>query len=306
MLDLRQFRALLALDEHGSVAAAARALDWSQPTVAHHLAGLERATGTPVVESRASGTSLTVAGRLWLPHAAAIVGRADRALVEVAATLEQARRTVRFGVFPTAAARLLPRLVAAFDAAGLVPEIVEAELDVLVSSLERLELDAAVVYTAPGAPAARGVRRTGSGVLRTPLFTEHFALVVPAGHPLAGAGGLASAAGAEPVHLADLAGERWVVGTLDDDPVDVAFRSAALRAGFDPLLGPRSDDYRVVVEYVAAGLGLAFVPELAVPVGRDDLAVVEVAGAPLTREVTLATAPSLDPELRELMVRALA
>lgn len=304
MLDLRQFRALLALDEHGSVAAAARALDWSQPTVAHHLAGLERATGTAVVESRASGTSLTVAGRLWLPHAAAIVGRADRALVEVAATLEQARRTVRFGVFPTAAARLLPRLVAAFDAAGLVPEIVEAELDVLASSLERLELDAAVVYTAPGAPAAHGVRRTGSGVLRTPLFTEHFALVVPVGHPLAAKGGRASAAG--PVRLADLAGERWVVGTLDDDPVDVAFRSAALRAGFDPLLGPRSDDYRVVVEYVAAGLGLAFVPELAVPGGRDDLAVVEVVGAPLTREVTLATAPTLDPELRELMVRALA
>lgn len=296
MLDLRQFRALLALDEHGSVAAAARALDWSQPTVAHHLAGLERATGTAVVESRASGTSLTVAGRLWLPHAAAIVGRADRALVEVAATLEQARRTVRFGVFPTAAARLLPRLVAAFDAAGLVPEIVEAELDVLASSLERLELDAAVVYTAPGAPR-HGVRRSGTGVTLTPLFTERFSLVVPAGHPLAGSG---------PVRLAELSGERWVVGTLDDDPVDTAFRSAAVQAGFEPLLGPRSDDYRVVVEYVAAGLGLAFVPELAVPASRDDLASVEVEGSVLAREVSLATAPALAPELRELMVRALA
>ncbi|MFF2274427.1 LysR family transcriptional regulator [Agromyces sp. NPDC058126] len=296
MIDLRQFRALRAIAEHGSVAAAARALDWSQPTVSHHLAGLGRATGSAVVESSAAGTTLTTAGRLWLPHASAIVDRADRALVEVAATLESGRRTVRFGVFPTAAARLLPGLVTAFDAAGLVPEITEAELDVLDSALDRLELDAAVVYSAPGAPR-HGVRRSGSGVTRTPLFTEHFSLVVPARHPLAGVGA---------VRLAALSGERWVVGTLDDDPVDAAFRSAAVQAGFEPLLGPRSDDYRVVVEYVAAGLGLAFVPELAVPTGRDDLAVVEVEGPALAREVSLATAPALAPELRELMVRALA
>lgn len=296
MIDLRQLRALRAIADHGSVAAAARALGWSQPTVSHHLAGLGRATGAPVVESTAVGTSLTPAGRLWLPHAAAIVDRTDRALLEVAATLESARRTVRLGVFPTAAARLLPRLVAAFEEAGLVPAILEAELDVLVSALDRLELDAAVVYSTPGAPR-HGVRRSRSGVTRAPLFTERFALVAPVGHPLANAG---------EVRLAELAGERWVVGTLDDDPVDVAFRSAALQAGFDPLLGPRSDDYRVVVEYVAAGLGVAFVPELAVPDGRDDLAVVEVEGPALAREVELATAPTLAPELRELMVRALA
>lgn len=296
MLDLRQFRALRAISEHGSVAAAARALGWSQPTVSHHLAGLGRATGADVIESSAGGTTLTTAGRLWLPHASAVVDRADRALLEVAATLESGRRTVRLGVFPTAAARLLPGLVAAFDTAGLVPEITEAELDVLASALDRLELDAAVVYSAPGAPR-HGVRRSSAGVQRTPLFTERFSLVTPATHPLAGAGA---------VRLAELAGERWVVGTLDDDPVDAAFRSAAVQAGFEPLLGPRSDDYRVVVEYVAAGLGLAFVPELAVPAGRDDLAVVEVEGPALAREVELATAPTLAPELRELMVRALA
>jgi len=292
VIDLRQLRALRAIGEHGSVAAAARELGWSQPTVAHHLTGLARATGAAVVESSAAGTVLTAAGRLWLPHAAAIVDRADRALDEVRTALGEARRTVRFGVFPTAAARLLPALVAAFDAAGLVARITEAELDVLQSSLERLDLDAAVVYTAPGEQP-----RAAAGYATTPLFTEHFSLVVPTRHPLAGR---------EQVRLGALAGERWVIGTHDDDPIDAGFRAAAVRAGFDPIVGPRSDDYRVVVEYVAAGLGVALVPELALPPERDDLAVLDVAGLELSRAVSLATAPTLDPDLVGLMVRTLA
>jgi molybdate transport repressor ModE-like protein len=291
VIDLRQLRALRAIADQGSVAAAARELGWSQPTVAHHLGGLERATGAPVVASSAAGTRLTVAGRLWLPHAAAILERTDRALDEVRGALDDARRTVRFGVFPTAAARLLPALVAAFDGAGLVAHVTEAELDVVEAALDRLDLDAAVVYTAPGeAP------RAAPGHASTPLFTERFSLVIPSRHPLAAA---------DRVQLRDLAGERWVIGTHDDDPIDAGFRAAALRAGFDPAIGPRSDDYRVVVEYVAAGLGVALVPELALPPERDDRAVLEVTGLELSRVVSLATAPTLDPALVALMARAL-
>lgn len=292
MIDLRQLRALRAIAAHGSVAAAARELGWSQPTVTHHLAGLERATGAPVVASSAAGTVLTAAGRLWLPHAAAIVDRADRALDEVGRALDDARRTVRFGVFPTAAARLLPGLVAAFDEAGLVARVTEAELDVLTAALDRLDLDAAVVYTTPGEPP-----RAAPGYVGTPLFTERISLVVPSRRPFAAD---------ERVRLRDLAGERWVIGTHDDDPIDAGFRAAALRAGFEPVIGPRSDDYRVVVEYVSAGLGIALVPELALPPERDDLAVLEVAGLELSRAVSLATSPTLDAGLVALMVRALA
>lgn len=291
MIDLRQLRALRAVAEHGSVAAAARELGWSQPTVAHHLAGLARVSGAAVVESTSTGTVLTPAGRLWLPHAAAVVDRTDRALAEIRSSVDSSRRTVRFGVFPTAAARLLPGLVAAFDVEGLTAEVTEAELDVIEPALDRLELDAAVVYTAPGEQSRRG-----AGITSTPLFTERFSLVVPARHP--------SAREAR-VPLRALARDRWILGTHDDDPVDTSFRAAALREGFAPVIGPRSDDYQVIVEYVAAGLGIALVPELALPAARADLAVLEVEGLGLSREVSLATTPTLDPALRALMVHAL-
>ena len=76
----------------------------------------------------------------------------------------------------------------------------------------------------------------------------------------------------------------------------------------EPKVGPRSDDYRVVTAYVAAGLGVALVPELALPAGDDlpsNLAVIELIDTHLTREVSLLTAPTLDPSLVDLMTRAL-
>ncbi|GAA1799241.1 LysR family transcriptional regulator [Agromyces neolithicus] len=292
MLDLRQLLALRAVAEHGSVLAAADALGWSQPTVTHHLRALARVTGAPVVESSRSGTRLTTAGRSWLPHAVAILDRADRARTEVAATLADARRRIRLGIFPTAAARLLPELVSALTGAGYDPHITEGELHELTDQLGRLALDAAVVFDRPGDPTP-----VAPGLERTSLFTERFSLIVPSGHPLADAG-------ARP--LRDFGGDVWILGTSDTDPGDAAFVAAARGAGFEPVVGPRSDDYRVVAAYVAAGLGVALVPELALPSPaerRDDLGVVELIGADLSREIVLLTTPTLHPSIVEVIAR---
>lgn len=292
MLDLRQLLALRAIAVHGSVLAAADALGWSQPTVTHHLRGLTRVTGTPVVKSSRSGTRLTPAGRLWLPHAVAILDRADRARSEIAATLADGRRRLRLGIFPTAAARVLPGLVAALTDAGYQPTTTEGELHELTALLDRLALDAAVVFDSPGDP-----QRVAAGVRRTSLFTERFSLIVPARHPCAGTG---------PHPLGDFRDDHWILGTRDTDPVDAAFLAVARAAGYEPIAGPRSDDYRVVAAYVAAGLGVALVPELALPshVGpNENLAVVPLRGPDLSREIVLLTAPTLDESIVGLMAR---
>lgn len=291
MLDLRQLLALRAVSEHGSVLAAAEALGWSQPTVSHHLRGLERATGAPVVASSPAGTRLTIAGRLWLPHAEAILDRADRAKADVAAALETGARRLRLGIFPTAAARLLPGLVGALTEAGHDPRITEGELHELIELLDRLALDAAVIFERPGDPT-----RTGSGIRRTTLFTEKFSLIVPSGHPMAGTGAH---------RLRDLRDESWILGTNDDDPGDAALLAAARAAGFEPRVGPRSDDYRVVAAYVAAGLGVALVPELALPgqTDRSEVTTLSLRGMEFSREIALLTAPTLDDEMVQLMAR---
>lgn len=292
MLDLRQLLALRAIAERGSVLGATQALQWSQPTVSHHLRAMARVTGAPVVESHRTGTRLTAAGRMWLPHAMAILDRADRAKIEVTAALADGRRRLRIGIFPTAAARLLPGLIKAMAAAGYDARVVESELHELTRLLEGMALDAAVVFDRPGDP-----RPIPAHLRRTTLFTERFSLIVSAGHPLADAG---------PRSLREFSGERWILGTTDTDPGDAAFIGAARASGFDPLVGPRSDDYRVVAAYVAAGLGVAMMPELALPNGADgrgDVAVVELGDTRLSREFALLSAPTLDDAVVELIAR---
>ncbi|HWT34117.1 MAG TPA: LysR family transcriptional regulator [Microbacterium sp.] len=282
MLDLRQFEALRAIARSRSTAAAARELGWSQPTVTHHLRGLARATGAPVVRSSSAGTVLTAAGALWLPHAEAILDRAARAQVEVASALQDRRRVCRLGVFPTAAARLLPAIVAAATDAGLRIDVTEAENESLWADFDALRLDAVITYQTEPRGRVGGDR----------LFEEHFGILVARTRPLADR---------EQLTIAELRDETWIVGRDPDDAIDSMLHDFTRRAGYTPVEVQRSDDYRVVAAYVAAGLGIAFVPELALPVSSEDCRFVPLADDVPPRMVSLHTAPHLPAEIGEVL-----
>lgn len=295
MLDLRQLRALRAVAEHGSVLRAAAALQWSQPTVTHHLRGLGRVLDAEVVAAGPDGTRLTAVGEAMLPHAIAILDRSDRAVEEIRSLIASERRRIAIGVFPSAGARLLPQVVLALRDAGFAPDVTEAELDPLMEAVIGLRLDAAIVYDAPGRPTI-----LPPGFRMVPVRREHLSVIVPADHPLAGRPG---------VHLADLAEESWVAGAAESDPVDAALAKAAERAGFTPRIAIRSDDYAVVAAYVAAGFGAALVPELALPTHPDTVAALPVEDSTLERRIFLVTSPSVGLAARtalEASLRAVA
>ena len=84
MLDLVRLRVLAAVAAHGSVTAAAEALHYTQPTVSHHLARLEAATGAKLVQRVGRGIRLTPEGEVLARRAAEIVGRVDAADAELA------------------------------------------------------------------------------------------------------------------------------------------------------------------------------------------------------------------------------
>ncbi|KJL47945.1 HTH-type transcriptional regulator GltC [Microbacterium hydrocarbonoxydans] len=295
MLDLRQLKALRAVAEHGSVLRAAAALQWSQPTVTHHLRGIGRVLDAEVVAAGPEGTRLTAVGEAMLPHAIAILDRSDRAVEEIRSLIVSERRRIAIGVFPSAGARLLPQVVLTLQDAGFAPDVTEAELDPLMEAVIGLRLDAAIVYDAPGRPTI-----LPPGFRMVPVRREHLSVIVPADHPLAGRPG---------VHLADLAEESWVAGAAESDPVDAALAKAAERAGFTPRIAIRSDDYAVVAAYVAAGFGAALVPELALPTHLDTVAALPVEDSTLERRIFLVTSPSVGLAARtalEASLRAVA
>ena len=79
MLDVVRLRVLDAVARHGSVTVAARELNYSQPSVSHHLARLEAETGAQLPRRVGRGIRLTQAGELLAGRAAEIIGRLDAA-----------------------------------------------------------------------------------------------------------------------------------------------------------------------------------------------------------------------------------
>jgi DNA-binding transcriptional LysR family regulator len=78
------------------------------------------------------------------------------------------------------------------------------------------------------------------------------------------------------VSLAEFAGERWIHGSGD---VGGVLEMLAAVSGFQPRVACRSSDYGFVSALVAAGVGVALVPSLALT-GRPDVRDLQIAPQP--------------------------
>src|SRR5260370_5825687 len=108
MLDVTRLRVLVAVAAHGSVTAAARALNYAQPSISHHIARLEAETGTQLLERVGRGIRLTEAGRLLAERAEEIIGRLDAAEAELAAHVGLRQGRGRLAASPSAPPPLPP------------------------------------------------------------------------------------------------------------------------------------------------------------------------------------------------------
>ncbi|MBV9382890.1 MAG: LysR family transcriptional regulator, partial [Streptosporangiaceae bacterium] len=116
MLDVTRLRVLVAVARHGSVTAAARALNYAQPSVSHHLARLEAETGTKLIQRAGRGIRLTDAGRLLAERAAEVIGRLDAAENELAAYAGLRAGRLRLAAFPSALGTIVPAAAAMLHA----------------------------------------------------------------------------------------------------------------------------------------------------------------------------------------------
>src|SRR5262249_21343318 len=107
MLDLARLRTLLAVREHGSVPAAARALSCPPTEVAEQLAALERQLGVTLVEGDRQAPRLTPAGDRLAAHAARALAELERAESDVAALAGRPTGRLAVGALPSAAQALL-------------------------------------------------------------------------------------------------------------------------------------------------------------------------------------------------------
>ena len=148
MLDVTRLRVLVAVARYGSVTAAARALNYAQPSVSHHLARLEAETGIKLIQRAGRGIRLTDAGRLLAERAAEVIGRLDAAENELAAYTGLRAGRLRLAAFPSALGTIVPAAAALLR--GRQPTIdlrlTEAEPPEALRMLRAGYVDVALVF----------------------------------------------------------------------------------------------------------------------------------------------------------------
>ena len=269
---VRGIRVLCEIAAHGSFSAAAAAMGLTQSAVSQHLAGLERQTGLALVERGTRPTALTDAGHALVRHGRAINARLDSAEQELAEIAGRRGGRLRFGSFPTALTTFVPAAIAKLrsEQPATALTVVDDHLQELLPRLSDGELDLAVVYDHD---ALRDFARFEGGQVH--LFDDTFQAVLPRGHRSASGGGA--------VDLTDLADEVWVGGRPGSAWFTIV-RHSCRAAGFDPRVSLTSDDYRAVQAFVAAGLGVAVIPGLAVARASAGVEVRQLrVGAPVRR-----------------------
>ncbi len=184
MLDVIRLRVLVAVARHGSVTAAARALNYAQPSISHHIARLEAETGARLLQRAGRGVRLTDAGRLLAERAEEIIGRLDAAEAELAAHVGLRLGRVRLAAFPSALGTIVPAAAARLEAEtpGMDLMLTEAEPPEALRMLRAGYVDVALVFQhyqqgsdpEPPSPAQDGSR--GRLLLDEPVH------LVTAGH----------------------------------------------------------------------------------------------------------------------------
>ncbi|WP_339914063.1 hydrogen peroxide-inducible genes activator [uncultured Brevundimonas sp.] len=270
---LRQLQYLKLLAEHGSFSRAAEAAHVSQPALSSGVQELEKILGGPVVERTRGNVQLTAVGTEAVRRAEDVLARTED-LVEAAKSAgKPLSGRFRLGIIPTIAPFLLPAklpgLKLAYPALRLF--IREDLTPRLIAGLKAGQLDAAVIalpYSAPGIDHAH-------------IGDDEILAAAPVNHRLAVPGA---------IHPGALKAEDLIL--LEDGH---CLRDQAL-AAFD-IEPARGDDVfaatslHTLVQMVSSGLGVSFLPRMAVDAGlADDPGVVirPIAAKAPSREIVVA------------------
>src|SRR5918998_17476 len=283
MLDVTRLRVIDAVARHGSVTAAANELNYSQPSVTHHLGRLQAETGAQLLQRVGRGIRLTPAGQLLAERAAEIIGRIDAAGAELSAHVGLTAGRVRLAAFASAIGSFVPAAVATLAARhpGLQISLTDTHPTDALELLRTGRIEVAVIFRYDDTePEPAGVR------LHHLLDDSIYVLSTRRERG-----------------LASLREATWIAGC---ERCRGHLLAVCADAGFDPRIGYSSDDMVVMQAWVAAGLGVATQTGLALRAHRiEGVVATELPG--WERHIYAATyGEPPDPPATAALVTALA
>ncbi|GKQ39592.1 LysR family transcriptional regulator [Streptomyces sp. A012304] len=266
-VDLQQMRYVVAVAETRNFTRAAERCSVVQSSLSHRIASLERELGVQLFARSSRRVELTSAGTAFVAGARECLAAAERAAADAAAATGVVRGRLAVGVIVTTAAVDVPEVLQRYRARHPDVRVVlrSGRSDELAAAIRDGELDIAFLGLPEG--------ERPSGVETVVLDHDAHALVVPAGHRLAGA---------SRVTLPEIAGETFVdfvAGTPARAQSDRAFAAAGLVRD----VAYEAAVVELILRLIARGLCVGLLPSAYIrPLAADhpELALVRVVDGP--------------------------
>ena len=248
MLDTHRLRIFRSVVASGSIQAAASHLGFTPSAVSQQVATLQRETGLVLLERSGRGIVPTAAGKALVAESDEVIASLTR-LGSVIADLREGRTgRLTVGYFASAGAVWMPQV-----AKTLTDEFPELLLELVLSELPedapQLNLDINLVNG-----PQYDEREPPAGYHRRRLVDDPFVALVHVDHPLARL---------DTVPLAEMGGEAWVDNDFADGQCRHIIMDACSAAGFVPRFIVQAQDHYTAIAFVAAGVGITVLPQLA-------------------------------------------
>jgi DNA-binding transcriptional LysR family regulator len=269
--DLQQLQAFVAVAERGSFRAAADEIHLSSPALSRRIERLESILGVKLFNRTTRDVKLTPLGRTFLDRARAALDDLEAAMLGISDIAVSRIGRVTVACVPSAALHFLPSVVSSFS--DKFPKIRIRLLDEaagqVVASVMSGECDFGIAFMGNQVP----------GVDFLPIHDDEFVLAMPRGH---------SMAKRRSVSWTDLADEKLIAVARSSGNRQL-LDDALARAGYNPSYRFEVSHIATLLGMVAAGLGIAAVPRLALPANHPTLVGVALRQPAVSRQLGLAT-----------------
>lgn len=267
-MELRHLRYFVAVARHLSFTAAAESLGVAQPPLSQQIRDLEVEVGTALFERTTRRVSLTRAGVDFLAQALDILEKSGEAVARARAIGAGAAGIVNVGLTGSMLAGPLGSAIRDFSItyAGVDLRIHEMSPDRQISMLKAGQTDISFLRSPP----------QDLDLVSERAWCETVTLVLPKGHRLSRMAA---------IDLADLSQERFVFLRLSDSLFAKYLWDCCVGAGFVPTITHQVVEAASLTSLVAAGLGIAIIPEFVARLAHADVVYKPLKGKPIHADV---------------------
>ena len=269
-MEFRQLRYFVTIAQELHFGRAAERLDITQPALSKQIRVLEQELQIELFTRTKRSVKLTPAGKVFFVEAQQLLERAENAIALARSTASGEVGRLTIGFTATATYTVLPKLIRRFRSRYPQVEIetIELSTEAQVTAIDREEIDIGFLHPPVD---TRGLE------LRS-LLSEEFVAVLPREHPLASKKSLS---------LSDLKQEHFILHSRAEGPhLYDEFLKLCHQAGFEPKIKAvkKANSHQSRICFVAAGIGVTFVPAGLQNAIASDLICIPMIDVPLKLE----------------------